>query len=306
MSRTPACPFLGATLLLVSLARAAGPGPYSSPSVVCRFADPRINESSGIASASRSDGYFFTHNDSGDRPRFFAVSRKGVTLAAFTLTGARAIDWEDMARGPDQSGRSCLFLGDIGDNEGNRPNVTIYRVSEPAVDPGRPGATRDAGSVARFELQYPDGAHNAETLLIHPRTGQLFIVTKGSREPSGVYAAPLRLRQDGMNPLSRVAEIRFSDFRVTSGAGRDPIGAVLATGGAISPDGRRVIVRTYPVAYEWAVPGGDIARAFASKPARVPMPDAPGGEAVTYRRDGRAILVSTEGEKAPVHELRRR
>ena len=40
-----------------------------------------------------------------------------------------------------------------------------------------------------YELVYPDGAHDAEALVSHPVTGQLFLVTKGVFAGT-VYAAP--------------------------------------------------------------------------------------------------------------------
>ncbi|MGV3721407.1 MAG: hypothetical protein ACO1SX_10910, partial [Actinomycetota bacterium] len=88
----------------------------SNAQLLCRFQDAAINESSGLAASSRSNEYFFTHNDSGDDARFFAVDRRGRTLATFRVAGADNEDWEDMARGRDAAGRPVLLLGDIGDN----------------------------------------------------------------------------------------------------------------------------------------------------------------------------------------------
>jgi hypothetical protein len=109
-----------ARLLLVLLAAgavgAAAPAPYRPPVLLCRFADTRINESSGLAASACSDDYFFTHNDSGDGPRVYAVDRRGKTLTVFTVQGAESLDWEDMARGPGPGGKPALFLADIGDN----------------------------------------------------------------------------------------------------------------------------------------------------------------------------------------------
>ena len=38
------------------------------------------------------------------------------------MTGAMAVDWEDIALGPGPDGRDDLFVGDIGDNA--RPTRT--------------------------------------------------------------------------------------------------------------------------------------------------------------------------------------
>src|SRR5687767_9826648 len=103
-------------LLLTAVAPALAAGSYGEAALLCRFRDPEVRESSGMSSSSRSGDYFFTHNDSGDEARLFAVNRSGETLAVFRVPGASNLDWEDMARGPDDQGRPALYLGDIGDN----------------------------------------------------------------------------------------------------------------------------------------------------------------------------------------------
>jgi hypothetical protein len=292
--------------LVLAACACAGPAdsPYTAGQLVCRFQDPRIRESSGLAASSRSDDYFFTHNDSGNEPLLFAVNRKGETVACWRVEGAANLDWEDMARGPDEAGKPALYLGDIGDNLTIRALITVYRVPEPQPDPAHPGLQGTTPRAARFDLKYEDGAHDAETLMVHPRTGQLFVVTK-SEKGSGVYAAPLPLRKEGPNLLRKVASIDFAALATSSGAGGAGMSRT-ATGGDIAPDVTPVVVRTYTDAWEWKVENGEVARAFQAAPVRIALPASPGGEAIAYRRDGRGLLLSCEGVNAPVHELARR
>src|SRR5207247_1030146 len=97
----------------------------------------------------------------------------GVLLAEFDLGGATNVDWEDIAVGPCSSG-TCVFLGDTGDNDMNRTQYAVYRVAEP--DPAA-GAKQMVPST-RLPFVYPDGPHNAEALLVHPTTGDVYVVTK--------------------------------------------------------------------------------------------------------------------------------
>ena len=268
------------------------------------FADPEVDESSGMAASSVTDDWFFTHNDSGDVARFFVVDRSGVTLATHTLPGVDAVDWEDMARGPDEQGRPSLWFGDIGDNDATRPAVTVYRVPEPDVDPSAPGSEIPTPPPARFELVYEDGPHDAETLLVHPTTGRLYVVTKSFFGLSVVYAAPHPLSAGAANRLERVAEV---ELQPTGSPGGPPqlgsIAQVAVTGGAVAPGGDRVVLRTYTDAHEWAVPGSDVAAALGAgpPPSVTPLPETEQGEAVTYSRDGTALLTTAEGSGAPVH-----
>ena len=106
------------------------------------FADPRITESSGLATSSTGE-LVYTHNDSGDEGRFFAVGPDGRTRTAYVVPGVEPRDWEDMARGPDEQGRSSLWLGDIGDNNA----VRINRLPEPGKSIRRAGEDVALGAV---------------------------------------------------------------------------------------------------------------------------------------------------------------
>ena len=84
------------------------PGTIASPSVV---------EASGIAASWRVNGVWWVHNDSGDSARVFAIGSDGRDLGEFALSGATAVDWEDIVAGPGPAfAVSYLYLADIGDN----------------------------------------------------------------------------------------------------------------------------------------------------------------------------------------------
>jgi len=292
-------PILPLLLTGVVAARAAGPA-----QLICRFQDAAINESSGLAASTRSAEYFFTHNDSGDSARIFAVDRMGRTLATFRVTGAANLDWEDMARGRDAVGQPVLLIGDIGDNARERDHLDIYQVPEPPVDTSRLGVKSETEPATRFEVRYPDGRHDAEALLCDQATGQIYLVTKGLRS-SAVYASTGRLRAGEPNVLTKISWINFSSLPATTVSLTDQVGRLLATGGDLAPDGANVVVRTYTDAYEWGIVGGDIVTAFRTNPTHHALPAAPQGEAAAYSADGKALLFSSEKANAPVHELTR-
>jgi hypothetical protein len=283
--------------VIAALGAARGYGPGA---LVCRFRDARITESSGLAASARSDAWFFTHNDSGDGPVVYAVDRMGETLADWRLEGASALDWEDMAQAPGEGKQPALYLGDIGDNLEFRPLISIYRIREPQPDPAHPGTHGIAKAVTRFDLFYEDGPHNAEALLVHPRSGQIFVVTKSGR-PCGIYATDGPPRAAEPNRLRKVASLDLA--ALSSAPAAAAAEGLLVTGGDISPDAARVVLRTYLAAYEWPVVNGNVAAAFRGRPAAIALPETPGGEAIAYSRDGRSLLVSSEGKQSPVYEL---
>ncbi len=273
------------------LSSAPDPEAYGPAAELCRFADPAIRESSGLVASRRHAGVLWTHNDSGDSARVFAVDRRGRTLATHTLAGAFALDWEDMAIGPGpDASRDYLYLGDIGDNGQIRPEIYVYRIPEPVVDPAKTGVVAESADVQRFTLKYPDGPHNCETLLVHPKSGALYLVTK---EPAGmcfIYrcATP---RPGQTQTLTKVADLKPPDGRPN------------ATGGDISPDGLRVVVCNYDTLWEFrASPEQPFDAVWRTTPLVLDMPIP--GEAIAYSADGKALLISKEGRHAPIYELR--
>jgi hypothetical protein len=231
--------------------------------VLLRIDDPRVVESSGLVASRRHPGVLWTHNDSGDAARLFAVGRDGRVLATLRLAGVHARDWEALAPGRDDRGAPALFVGDIGDNQGVWPWVTVYRVAEPA-------RLRDATVPAeRFRLRYPDGPRDAEALLVDPRGNRLYVASKDAAGGS-LYRAPATLRGDRVDLLRRVRGV-----------------PPLVTDGAFSPDGRTLALRDYQAAYVDAASGGRL--------ATVELPLQPQGESIAFSADGRSLLAGSEG-----------
>jgi hypothetical protein len=257
---------VAAALLCLAVPASAQEVPGSE--VVLRLQDPRIVESSGMALSRRHPGVLWTHNDSGDRARLFAVGADGRTRATLTLAGVAARDWEALAAGRDDQGRPALFVGDIGDNNGVWPEVAVYRVAEPA-------ALRDATVAAvRYRLRYADGPRDAEALLVDPRANRLYVATK-SVNGGGLYQAPARLRTDQVNLLRRVARV-------------PPI----VTDGSFAPDGHSFVLRDYQGAFVYTAPGRRVG-AFE-------LPIQYQGESIAVASDGRSVLAGSEGADSEV------
>lgn len=256
-----------------------------------------IEESSGVATSSVSGDWFFTHEDSGAGPVLSAVGLDGRLLGTYDL-GVDARDWEDMARGP-----GGLYVGDIGDNSAARDlGLLVHVVPEPDVDPAQAGVERSLTPTS-YRLRYDDGPRDAETLLVHPRTGQVWVVSKPLGGRPGVYAAPPQLDPSGPNPLTRVGQVEVGGTGTPGGPGIGSIAQALVTGGDVAPDGSRVALRTYTDLYEWPLEGDDVAAALQGEPAVTPLPPTFQGEAVAYTRDSAHLLVTTEGRDAPVHRV---
>src|SRR6266545_5181724 len=186
---------------------------YGAPVHLVNLGNQSIEESSGIAASRRNAGIFWTHNDSGDGPFVYAFDRQGKHRGVWRVTGAKAIDWEDMAIGPGpRRGRSYLYLGDIGDNSKKRDQITVYRVAETQVTPKDSSSTvqnpRDTEAADVIRLKYPDGKYDAEALLIHPFTGDLYVITKVMGAPARGLVDLLLVRR--VHPVNDLQKMRVN------------------------------------------------------------------------------------------------
>ncbi|OOC55683.1 MULTISPECIES: hypothetical protein [Nocardiopsis] len=249
-------------------------GPEGSE-VAFEFQDPRISESSGIAPSLRHEGVWWTHNDSGDHPsEVYAVDGEGRTLATVTL-GLERRDWEavSVTEGPD--GTPSVLVGDVGDNFGGGwPNVRVYRFDEPEA------LTDALVEPEVFTLTYEDGGRDAESMMVDPRDGRLYVVSK--EFSGGLYAAPETLEPGGEHVLERIDSA-----------------PLFATDAAFGPDGTRYAIRTYWGATVYDSTEGVPGSALGS----FDLPESDQGESIAFTPDGTALMAGTEGLNASVWRI---
>ncbi len=128
-----------------------------------------------------------------------------------------------------------------------------------------------------FDLVYPDGAVDAETLLAHPVSGRLFVAGK-SLFGAALYAAPAKLADDRPNRLRFVGDVLPA-----------------ATDGAFFPDGRHLVVRGYGQAVVYSFPDFEPV-------GELRLPDQQQGEGIAVADDN-TVYVSSEGLRSPVLEV---
>ncbi len=244
-------------------------------------------------------GLWWVHNDSGDKARIYLIDSSGKLHGRFTVTGARNRDWEDMASYIDVNKKPMLYLADSGNNSRKRDDLTIYRIKEPTLSPNGPKGVKDGATenAEAFPFRYPDGRHDAEALFVDPKNGRPYLITKSMSSTGGVYRFPLPLRPKEKVTLEKV-----------TGEASDQISKLLmVTGAAVSPDGNRVVIRTYFGAYELARTSGkgNFETIFKSELKSIKLPLLRQGEAISYTLDGRSIVTTSEKIPAPIFKLTR-
>ena len=283
------------------LARRSVSDAFYPPKVVGTIANPDVTEASGIAASKCQSGVFWTHNDSGDDAFIFAIDTAGNNLGTWRVQNAQNDDWEDIAAFKDKTGKCFVYIGEIGNNSAKRDIRTVYRISEPGITAESKNRTRkDALQTEPAEaLNYTTDEIklDAETLMVHPATGDIYVLTKSREKPSSVYKIKPFFGPGETQKAARIAEIKVPSV---------PFG--LLTGGDISGDGRRVVLCDYAYGYELTLPQGDanFDDIWKQAPVRIDLGERDTGEAVCYGADNSTIFATTEKARAPMIEVRRK
>jgi hypothetical protein len=263
---------------------------WTSYETTGRITNAEITECSGLAVSRRNPGILWLHNDSGDSPRLFAVTETGEFRGIWILETARATDWEGLSWGPcgPDDPDHCLYVGDIGDNARIRSRIQVYRFREPRVPMNGKPAREIVTKVERFDCQYPNGPRNAETLLVDPQTAIPYIISKEKRGQAEVFRFP--------------ASAKDGDTVILEPVGSLPLQRI--TGGDISPDSARVILRNYWQAFEYVrLPDASLESAFAQRPCIIICAPERQGESLAIGPSGRTLYTVSEGKKPAIHKI---
>lgn len=269
-----------------------------------------LPESSGAVVSRRHVDILWTHNDSGSSgPRVFAVpigpeqmaSGEARPVGFIELAGASNRDWEDISAGPGNT----LYVFDGGDNPPcYRTDKCIHRCREPVDLSQLSNGLHVAYESIRFD--YPDPAspeqparendqrYDAECLMVHPDSGDIYIVTKVDTQGKGtarVFKLPadrIRWNASAVHVLEYVGDL-------TAAIGVTDSVLSTVTAGDIAPDGRQMLVRRYGFAYEFALPAGEPFEAiFKQSPNAIPLPGEAQGEAIAYLPDLEHFCTTSE------------
>lgn len=268
-----------------SAERCADPlGCYGQPERAGTFDADAVPGASGLAASQRAPGVFYLLDDRRGTSEVWAIARDGTMLGAITVAGLDAIDTESLAIGPcgPDEPDPCVYVGDIGDNLRSRERISVYRFAEPDVAQGIPDEPV-AADVAHWS--YPDGAHDAEALLVDEHA-TVFIVTKAPFDPDTATTGETRLY--GADEFADGVLTDLGAVPVPEPAA--PLHSLLVgnvvTGGSYR-DGR-ALLRTYDQVLEYVAPDADsdLATLAGWTVRALPSPLELQSEAITWAPDG--------------------
>jgi hypothetical protein len=255
---------------------------FATPRRLGVLANQQISESSGLAISWRRPGVLWTHNDSGDGMRVFALDSTGKDLGECRIRNSAPLDCEDIASF-QWLGKCWLLLADTGDNGRLRTSYALHLFEEPAVA----GGELTGRSI---EFRYEDGPHDCEAVAVDTSQNVVLLATKRLAPETRLYQIPLaQLIVSGAKNVARhVATVPVP----------------MATALDISPDGRLAVFATYLDGFLFSRGDGETWKAaFQRAPRRIPLPLRSQGESVCFGRDGRSLYLTSEKLPAPLWEI---
>jgi hypothetical protein len=274
-------------LLALMIANAPTPAPTSGT-----LQDKRLREASGLAASKLVAGRYWAINDSGNPPLLFALDANGAALGRVRIANTLNRDWEAMGSGPcpqDIREDACLYIADTGDNDADRTDIRIEIIAEPRL------LTATNATVARsLKVSFEDGPRDVETLLVHPQTGDLFLIEKLERQLLGNPAGLYHLVTEKDQNAATAKRIRSVPATASSG---EAIGRI--TDGAFLPNGTQIVLRDLHHTYlaPWPSTQGALnLTSFAS-------PEFPQAEALAVSSDGKSVLLTSEGRGSKISQV---
>lgn len=262
--------------------------PSASPSPpegqkVCDVNDSRLGQDAVTGMAATAKGFdVINDNDSLGTVQVYQISTS-CQVQPLVQDPNTPDTPEDLAVTPD----GAIWVADIGDAQKQRQHIAIWKFANDQQD-----------GAQLYHLSYPDGPHDAAAMLVSA-SGTVAIVTKDPGS-GGVYVPTGALSTDQTVPMKKVGVIQLAATG-TSGGPLGELGQKVFTGGAVSPDGKHAVLRTYTDAYEWNVTGGDVASSVVKgKPVRTPLPNEPDGEAISFSTDGKSFLTMADAHSVVI------
>lgn len=235
--------------------------------------NPVLEEISGLAFSQKHPNLIYVHTDSGGEAAVYLLDSLGKELGVIELVGVKNRDWEDIAVGPGPGGKPYVFVAEIGDNAGIHGEICIFRFPEPNSIAGKNSVKPEV-----LRLTYPGGARDAETLMVDPISGDLFIVSKRD-DKNSLYRVPQSEFSKGKSTLEKLHNLDFTS----------------SVAGDISRDGSKILIKNYFAIYYWERKSGEsIPQALQKAPKRLPYVPEPQGEAIGFNSKGNSFFTISE------------
>lgn len=237
----------------------------------------KLEEVSGLAASIKNPGYYWAHNDSGNKAEVFLINEKAKIVLTCALTGTTNRDWEDITVGPGPTPeKSYVYVGDIGDNTAANRYKYIYRFEEPAL--AERSGTLEITKIDKITFQLSDAQKDAEALFINPNTSDLYLVSK--RE-NPVHLYKLTYPHSITDTLTATSVLTLPLTQITAAD--------------VSPNGKEILLKDYLNIFYWKVNDGkNLEETLKEKYKVLRYKPEPQGEAIAWSTNGSGFYTASE------------
>jgi hypothetical protein len=190
-------------------------------------------ESSGLA-AGNEEKSFWTHNDSGGKAELYEFNLSGKLLSTKIVPDATNVDWEDLAKDPENN----IYIGDFGNNAGSRKSFDVYKIRPDQNVTEKITFEYAAQKVKPGTSNMPD--FDCESFFYHDKNLYLFSKNWNKDKQVKLYRLPAEKGNYSLAPVDSI----YIDALVTSAD--------------ISPDGKTFALLTYGKVLLFGVTGNEI------------------------------------------------
>lgn len=245
---------------------------------------PEVNQlenTSGLAIGRKNTDFVYIIEGRDNENAIHVFNKDAEFQGKIILEGADNIDWQDIAigPGPDQN-THYILIGDIGDRQSNRENLTVYRLPEPNV----------SGQSIPFEVTVSNfetikfsvsEKRDFQTLMVDPFSGDIIVI-------GTMQAMVYRLKY----PQSTTSVTR-ADFKGHHRLRRE------IKAGDISPDGKYILLKDVGEVFKWEVPSDEdpIKVMFETAPERVTYTSEIEGGALGWNAESNGYFTLTDTDK---------
>jgi len=260
-----------------------------------------VRELSGMAPVVGASDKYWAINDSGNRPRLFALNGDGSEIASIDLP-IRNRDWEDLSAYTFQ-GENWIAIADTGDNLEIQKVSSIYIFRQPDIN----NPPKQLTLFKQIDFTYPDQSRNVESMAVSPAESRIYLIAK-DRSDQSIYTLPLdaappsqtRSSQNtGRLVAKRVGQLAKLRPTVEDAWWERTFATRIlleATAADISADNRTAVVANYRHVYLFKRHEGESwGAAFARRPEVLTTHRMQQSESVAFSANGAEVIVSSEG-----------
>jgi hypothetical protein len=286
---------LGTPLLLIAWVNKD----VGTPSIAGLMNDARLVEFSGMAPSRLSSKKLWALNDGGQEAVLWQLDLQGQIQGSLRMRGVQNVDFEDITSFR-ATGHSYLAVGDIGDNAAVTNFHTIYVMREPQNNTSAAASASEAAPEWQVQYRYPDGAHDAESLLADADAGLFYVVSKRV-DPPILYSIPMRARSKQVLTATRIGALEgipkpISVAPVKPGRENQILYASQPTGAVLNCKHDAFYLLTYAAIYRYArKPNMSWMQSLPGQiPQRILLPPMLQAEAITFDIGCKTLYVGSE------------